>query len=100
MYKKTEFEPELKEKEVSVVFFSEIKNATKDPNGSFFTADVSDDLRKKVEHYNTKARYLFYFPVIKEKAFIKLLPIQKPPNLKYYGYDEYYNKNGKLKINY
>jgi hypothetical protein len=100
LYKKTEFKPGLKEKEVSVVFFSEIKNATKDPNGSFFTANVSDDLRKKVDHYNTEARYLFYFPVIKEKAFIKLLPNQKPPNLKYYGYDEYYNQNGKLKINY
>ena len=100
LYKKIEFKPSSEKKDLSLAFFKKIENSFKEPDAGFFVCEVSDEMGKRVQKLTREARYYFYFPVLKEKAFIKLLPNQKPPNLKYYGYDEYYNKNGKLKINY
>ena len=100
LYKKIDFKPSLKNKDVSLAFFTKIENSSKEPTTGFFACEMSEELKKQVYSFTSEARYFFYFPVLKEKAFIRLLPDNKDPNLKNYGYDVYYSSAGTIKRKY
>lgn len=100
LYKKIDFKPSLKNKDVSFAFFTKIMNSSREPATGFFVCEMSEELKKQIYFFTSEARYFFYLPVLKEKAFIRLLPDIKTSKLTYYGYDEYYDEKGHIKIKY
>lgn len=91
---------EKKNTDTEKLFFDYIKNFSKKSDSFFFQIQVPEKIKQDIISYTGEASYYFYFPLIKERAFVRLLPEIKSPTLKFYGYDEYYDKNDIIKIKY